>query len=284
MATSGNDGNTGTGSGDGLNLDNEDRLPWLEAADHYDDEEAVSPTRLLALVVGGLVLIGAVMGGLWWLQGGGTRGEGELIAAQDGPYKQPPATDGAKQFEGEGDASFAASEGAEPAGKLDPSKMPEAPAVAAAAPKAAPAAPAPAPAPAAPAKAAPGAPADKAQMVKGPAPVAKAPVVASKAAPPPSAKTVPAKAVPAKAAAAPASGGGATLQLGAFSSEESAAKAWISLSKRFAYLQGLGKSVAAAEVNGNTVYRLRAVAGSAASAADICGKLKVAGENCAVVR
>jgi hypothetical protein len=261
---------------DGLNLDNEDRLPWLEAADSYDDEEAVSPTRLLLLVLGGLVLIGAVLGGLWWLQGGGSRGEGELIAAQEGPYKQPPASDGAKQFEGEGDASFAASEGAEPAGKLDPSKMPEAPAVAAApaakAPEAAKTVPPPAKAPAA------AAPAAKAEMAKGPAPVAKAPVVASKAAP------APAKAAPAKAAPSPAAGGGATIQLGAFSSEESAAKAWISLSKRFAYLQGLSKSVAPAEVGGNRVYRLRAVAASGAAASDICGKLRVAGENCAVIR
>lgn len=256
----------------GLNLDDEDRLPWLEAADNYDDEEAVSPGRLLMLVLGGLVLIGAVLGGLWYMQGGGGRGQGELIAAQDGPYKQQPADDGAKQFEGEGDASFAASEGAEPAGKLDPSKMPEAPAVAA--PKVA------EPAKAAPAPAKAAAPADKAEMVKGPAPVAKAPVVASKA-PPPKPAPVPAKSTP---AAATAAGGSATIQLGAFSSEESAAKAWISLSKRFGFLQGMSKSVAPASVNGGTVYRLRASAGNAASANDICNKLKVAGENCAVVR
>lgn len=260
-----------TNNGDtGLNLDNEDRLPWLEAADNYDDDEAVSPTRLLLLVIGGLVLIGSVLGGLWWMQGGGARGDGELIAAQDGPYKQVPADDGAKQFEGEGDASFAASEGAEPAGKLDPAKMPEQPAVAPAAPLRAPAA--------VPSAMKSGTPPAKADMVKGPAPVAKSPVVTSKAPPP---KAAPAAA--AKAAAAPMSGI-ATIQLGAFSSEESAAKAWISLSKRFGYLQGLGKSVAPASVGGNTVYRLRAVAGSAAAANDLCSKLKVAGENCAVVR
>jgi hypothetical protein len=263
---------------DGLNLEDEDRLPWLEAADSYDEEEAVSPGRLLMLVLGGLVLIGAVLGGLWWMQGGGDRSQGELIAAQEGPYKQVPADDGAKQFEGEGDASFAASEGAEPSGKLDPGKMPEEPAV----PVAKPVTPPPA------VKTPP--PADKAEMVKGPAPVAKAPVVASKAPPPkaipvkaapPAAKPVPTKAAP--PATSPAAGG-SVIQLGAFSSEESAAKAWISLSKRFAYLGGLSKSVAPASVNGSTVYRLRAVTASGAAANDICGKLRVAGENCAVVR
>lgn len=264
MATNNDSGTNDTG----LNLDNEDRLPWLEAADSYDDDEPVSPTRLLALVVAGLVLIGGVLGGLWWMQGGGSRGEGELIAAQDGPYKQPPVNDGAKQFEGEGDSSFAASEGAEPEGKLDPAKMPEKPVEA----------------PPAPVKAAaPAAVLPKVEPGKGPVPVAKAPVVTSKA---PPAKNVPAKAVPAAATkTAPAtSGGGATVQLGAFSSEESAAKAWISLSKRFPYLQGLGKSVAPATIGGGTVYRLRAVAGSASAANDICGKLKIAGENCAIVR
>ena len=43
----------------------------------------------------------------------------------------------------------------------------------------------------------------------------------------------------------------------------------------------LPKSVVTAEVNGNQVYRLRANAGGEASA--ICGKLKVAGENCLIV-
>lgn len=261
---------------DGLKLDDEDRLPWLEAADSYDEEEAVSPGRLLLLVLGGLLLIGAVLGGLWWMQGGGDRGEGELIAAQEGPYKQPPAEDGAKKFEGEGDASFAASEGAEPAGKLDPSKMPEEPTMATP-PVAAPAK----PEAAGPTKAV--APAEKADVAKGPAPAAKAQVVASKA-PPPKAAAPAAKAQPVAKAVAPAAGGGTTIQLGAFSSEESAAKAWISLSKRFSYLAGLSKSVAPATVNGGSVYRLRAVAASQSAASDICGKLKVAGENCTVVR
>lgn len=262
----------------GLKLDDEDRLPWLEAADSYDEDEAVSPTRLLLLVVAGLVLIGAVLGGLWWWQGGGGRGDGELIAAQDGPYKQPPVTDGAKQFEGEGDSSFAASEGAEPAGKLDPGKLPEQPAIAPAAPVPAKAA----AAVAAPPAAAVATPTSDPQ--KGPVPVAKAPIVASKA---PPAKAPPAKAAPTpatKGSPAAGAGGGATVQLGAFSSEESAAKAWISLSKRFAFLQGMGKSVAPVPRGSETVYRLRALAASPAAARDICAKLKVAGEDCAVVR
>jgi SPOR domain len=245
-----------------LNLDNEERLPWLEPATDFGDDEAVSPVQLLLLVLSGLVLIASLLGALWWWQGGGVRGQGELITAEAGPYKTPPASDGAKQFEGEGDASFAASEGLETSGRVDPARMPEEPAVVDA-PKAA------APAP----KAAPD------PSAKGPAPAAKAPVVVSKAAPPKAVDPAP------KAATAdmpPPTG--TAIQLGAFSSEGSANKAWASLTKRFAYLDGLGASVVPATVGGKTVYRLRAGAGSAAAASEICGKLRVAGESCAVVR
>lgn len=257
---------TDTETDTGFNLDDEDRLPWLEAADDYQDDGAVSPGRLLIMVLGGLLLIGAVLGGLWLMQNGGSRGEGELIAAQEGGYKVPPTNDNAKVFEGEGDASFAASEGAEPTGKVDASRMPEEPAVTPEAKAAA--------------KAAAGeAAADKAAATELAA--AKAP------AKPATPGTTPAKTVTAAAKPAPpvaAAGGSSTIQLGAFSSQESAAKAWISLSKRFTYLAPLSKSVAPASVGGNTVYRLRAGAGSAAEARNICSKLKVAGENCAVVR
>jgi hypothetical protein len=241
----------------GLGLEDEDRLPWLEAADGFEEDGEVSPARLLVMVLGGLLLIGAVLGGLWWIQNGGARGNGELIAAQQGDYKVAPKTDGAKTFEGEGDASFSASEGAEPAGKVDPSRMPEEPAVTpeereAAAKKAA---------------------ADKAAAAK--AAVTKAPPVEK-------AKAVAVKAPDAEPKTAAPSG--AMIQLGAFSSDAAAAKAWTNLSKRFAYLAELNKSVSPAKVGNGTVYRLRVSAGTAANATNLCGKLRVAGENCVVVR
>ena len=77
---------------------------------------------------------------------------------------------------------------------------------------------------------------------------------------------------------------GLGVQLGAFSSDAAAAKAWTNLSKRFAYLADLNKSVSPAKVGDGTVYRLRVAAGTAANATNLCGKLRVAGENCVVVR
>lgn len=247
----------------GLGLESEDRLPWLEAADGVEEDGDVSPARLLVMVLGGLLLIGAVLGGLWWVQNGGARGKGELIAAQDGSYKIAPKNDGAKTFEGEGDASFSASEGAEPAGKVDPTRMPEEPAVT------------PQEREAASAKAA----ADKAAAAKA---KARPAIVATKEQPKPAATSV--KTPDAAVKGAPAAAGSAMIQLGAFSSDAAAAKAWTNLSKRFAYLADLNKSVAPAKVGDGTVYRLRVSAGTAANAANLCGKLRVAGENCVVVR
>ncbi|MEM8917859.1 MAG: SPOR domain-containing protein [Pseudomonadota bacterium] len=120
-----------------LDLDDEDRLPWLESAEDYDDEGEYSPVRVALFVLAGLLLIGGIVGGIYWLQqrdSDGLNGDGELIAAQEGDYKVRPDDPQARQFEGEGDASFAASEGKETPAKLGtaapveaPVKKPEAP-------------------------------------------------------------------------------------------------------------------------------------------------------------
>lgn len=128
---------------DGLNLDDPDRLPWLETADGYEYDGSASPLKVAGLVLGGLALLAAIVGGIYWMQtnkGGGANGNGEVIAAQEGDYKvRPDASEaGGKSFEGEGDAAFAASEGKKTnsvIGKGDaaPAAKPGAPAPAAAA-------------------------------------------------------------------------------------------------------------------------------------------------------
>ena len=82
----------------------------------------------------------------------------------------------------------------------------------------------------------------------------------------------------------PPASGSAMVQLGAFSSEGAAARAWTNLSKRFAYLAELNRVISPAKIGDGTVYRLRVSAGTAANASNLCGKLRVAGENCVVVR
>jgi hypothetical protein len=231
-------------------LGDEDRLPWLEAVEEDEDGgDGPSVAKLIAVVVIGLVAIGVILGGLFWL---GNRnqpgGNGEMIAAPEGDYKVRPENPGGMNVSEETQVAAAASNGATPQGNLA-LNAPEAPVrPGPAAPH--PAAPAPAPAPA-----------------PGPAP--------GHPAPPPHPGPAPAPAQP-----APAAAGGATVQLGAFSNEAAANRAWGALSARFRYLAPLNHSVVATQVGGRTLYRLRA---AGPGATDICRRLQVAGEACASV-
>jgi hypothetical protein len=131
---------------DGLNLDDPDRLPWLETADGYEYNDGASPMKIAAMVLGGLALLGAIVYAIYWTQrnqSAGTVGNGELIAAQEGNYKVRPDDAEGKKFEGQGDSAFAASEGkktdstiaaAKPAAKVDPKATAAATATAANAP------------------------------------------------------------------------------------------------------------------------------------------------------
>jgi hypothetical protein len=255
-------------------LEEGDRLPWLEAVDEDNGRDGPSALKLIVAVLIGLAAIGGIVGGLFWLgnrhAGTDVAGAPETIKAPAGAYKVRPENPGGMNVQGEGDTSFAASAGNEPKGRIDASKMPETPVTKGAAP-AAPAAP-PATPHVAQAKTAPPAPAPKAAS---PAPTK----IAQAAKPqPPAPKPAPAKpaAKPAPAPAASGQGGG-SIQLGAFSSQAGAEKAWKALSGRFSSVAPLNHSVIPVTSGGRTLYRLRA---GGAGAADVCTRLKVAGESC----
>jgi hypothetical protein len=72
----------------------------------------------------------------------------------------------------------------------------------------------------------------------------------------------------------------ATIQLGAFSSQAGATRAWTALSGRFRYLAPLTHSLIPVQSDGRTLYRLRA---TGPDAAGICRRLQIAGEDCSVV-
>ncbi|HWK35676.1 SPOR domain-containing protein [Sphingomonas sp.] len=228
----------------------EDRLPWLESAED-DYREGPTASRMIAMVVLGLLVIAAAIYGYnWWRSHQGGGGTGELIAAQEGDYKVKPDEPGGMKAEGEGDTVFATSQGTSANGSIDTRAVSEVPV------------------------------AGKTAAVTAPASKGTEKVVAAV---PPSggaltAKTPTVAAIP----TAGAGGGSALVQLGSFPSESAANGAWTTLSKRFTYLAPLGKSVERAEVNGRTVFRLRVNAGSAGAANGLCGKLKVAGEACYV--
>lgn len=187
----------------------------------------------------------------------------------------------------------------EPMARPAPPPPPPPPDIAAAIPsaptEAAPAAPAtPTPAPTAPAPAAP-------------APVAQAPVTPAKPAAPPAAAPAPAVTpapapekpkpapAPAVAPAAPATPpaattapatGGAVIQFAALKDEAAAKQAWARISKANSdLLAGLKPIILPVQVNGATLYRLRAGPfASKDAAAAICAKLKQRNQDCNVVR
>jgi len=220
-----------------IELADEDRLPWLEAVEEEDEESGPSLAKLVAAIVIGLATIGLIVGGVFWLgnRGGPAGGsDGELIAAPEGDYKIKPSDPGGMNVAGAGDTAFAASQGAQPQGRVNADGVPEAP-------------------------------------VTPQRPAPATPQAQPKA---------PAQPVPRPAPAAPQAGGGATIQLGAFSSQAAATRAWTGLAARFRYLAPLAHNVVPATVGGRTVYRLRA---SGAGSADVCRRLRVAGEDCSVV-
>lgn len=100
------------------------------------------------------------------------------------------------------------------------------------------------------------------------------------AAPQPKAQTPQPRSAPTPVPSQPAPATGATIQLGAFSSQAGANRAWTALSGRFRYLAPLSHSVVPVQTGGRTLYRLRA---SGADAASICRRLQVAGEDCSSV-
>lgn len=221
--------------------DDDDRLPWLEAVEEDEGQSGPSMAKLIGAVVIGLAAIGLIVGGLFWL-GNRNRegGNGEIIAAPEGDYKVRPDNPGGMNVSGEGDTAIAASEGVAPQGQLNTNAVAEAP-VARPAPQ--------------PKQQAPQQQTAQAQRPQPPAPQPQQPAPAS-------------------------AGGGATIQLGAFSSGASANSAWTALAARFRYLAPLNRSVIPVQAGGRTLYRLRA---SGPGAADICRRLRVAGEDCSVV-
>jgi len=219
-----------------IRADDEDRLPWLEAVEE-EGEAGPSALKLIVAVLIGLVAIGGIVGGIFWLgnrDAAPNRGP-ETIAAPEGPYKVKPDSPGGMTVEGQGATAFDAAQGGTPNASIDTGAVPETPVTAQ----------------------------RPSENLASSEPLLKAP--------PPSNAPAP------KAPAAAPGGPGGTIQLGAFPNGASAEKAWKALSGRFAYLAPLSHSVVAANVNGRTYYRLRA---SGPGAAGICGRLKVAGEQC----
>ena len=233
-----------------MDLREEDRLPWLETVEP-DEQDPVGIGRVIALVVLGLAVLAAIIFGIYKLQQRAPTGDGQLIAAQEGDYKVKPDDAGGLKVKGEGDSAIATSAGKSGNGAIDLRGVPEAPV------------------------AGKRAVAVKADDVAGRNAVAQVPASSGRL-------IAAAPMAPSRSGTTSATTGGSLVQLGAYPSEAVANAAWTNFSKRFAYIAALGKSVQPVATGGRTLYRLRVNAGSANQAADICGRLRVAGETCFV--
>lgn len=234
---------------DEIDLRDEDRLPWLETVEP-DEPEGSGVLRVVLLVLLGLALLAAIVFGLFKLQQRSPDGTGELIAAQEGDYKIKPDDPGGLKVDGEGDSAIAASAGANSQSSIDLKAVPEAPIT--------------------------GRRGDATTVTGGKARTTAAVPGSGGRLTAAAPMTAPKGPVPGAAS------GGSLVQLGAFPSEAAANAAWSAIAKRFGYVATLGKSVQQADVNGRNVYRLKVNAGSAGAAADVCGRLTVAGEKCFV--
>jgi len=234
---------------DGLDLREEDRLPWLETVE--PDEERGAPIgKTIALIVVGLAVLAAIIFGIYKLQTRATA-DGQLIAAQEGDYKVKPDEPGGLKVKGEGDAAIATSAGKAGNGSIDLNAVPEKPI-------------------------------DGHRVTPTAKPAGTGGSNAVAQVPASSGKLVAAEPVSVQRKPAATGASGSLVQLGAYPSEALANSAWDGFSKRFSYLAPLGKSVQSVATGGRTLYRLRVNAGSANQAADICGRLRVAGESCFV--
>lgn len=234
-------------------LRDEDRLPWLETVEP-DEEPQRAWGRTIAMVVVGLVVLAGIVLMIVRLQGGERAGTGQLIPAEVGPYKVRPEEPGGLKVEGEGDTAIATSAGKDAGtGAIDLNAVPETPVNVT--PQVAPTA-----------AAGPEAGRNVVAQVpeRGGKLVAAAPLTADR---------------PVNAAAGR---GGSLVQLGAYPSEAVANAAWDRFAKRFGYLAPLTKSVQPVAREGKTLYRLRVDAGNSNQAAELCGRLRVAGEACFV--
>ncbi|MGQ5702006.1 SPOR domain-containing protein [Sandaracinobacteroides sp. A072] len=289
--------------------------PWLDEADMDDGptHTLMSRRTFWGLVAALLLLTAGVVAGIFLLSGREDSpidvprpGEEIPVLASPGPWKEPPSGPDVEGIpvEGQGQVLFGTGDGRTTEARIALDAMPEdplprpgtvaeeviiepqpedartsSPAPGAVAPAASSAQPQQQPGAAAPR---PEAQKPPAQTAPAPGPKTILPKPVETIVPKPAPQPRPAVAQPApQRPSAPANG--QMLQLGAFSSESRARSAFKALGERFRYLQGMEPLIIPVVADGKTLYRLRTNAGSPAAAREICGRLKVAGEACAIV-
>ncbi len=100
---------------DELDLADTDSLPWLESDEVDDDAGGLDTGQILAFLAGLVLLLGVVVGGVWYVSNRATSNEvvadGSVIPAPEGPIKERPEEAGGKEFAGTGSVAPVVGEG-----------------------------------------------------------------------------------------------------------------------------------------------------------------------------
>lgn len=98
-----------------LDLADTDSLPWLESDEDDDDAGGLDTSQILGFAAGLVLLLGAVVGGVWFfsnkMAGGEAVADGSVIEAPAGPIKERPENPGGKEFAGTGNVAPVVGEG-----------------------------------------------------------------------------------------------------------------------------------------------------------------------------
>jgi hypothetical protein len=225
-----------------LGLTDTDSLPWLESDEEDEDAGGIDTSQIMLFGVGLVALLGAVVGGVWWVSNrtAGTEAvaDGSVIAAPEGPIKQRPDDPGGKTFAGTGSVAPVVGEGGSRPAVVAEAPLPPLP---------------------------------------GGTPGAK-PAGQPSAAPSAAATKPVAPTTPTAAPVVPGTG----VQLAAYGTRARAEQGWVDAQRRTTKLSGVKYRIVEGKVDIGTVYRLQAVAGSRAEADSLCRALKADGVDCQV--
>jgi len=229
--------------------DGEERLPWLESDDDYD-EGGFDIGRLVIFGAVALIALLGILGLIWVLSQPGQDeellAEGSTIEAPDTPYRTSPDDPGGSEVAGTGDMSFEVSEGESRETRLANNAGTASPSI------------------------------DREQGANG---AAQNGTDANGA----GSRGADARGADSGSDGA-ASSGSVAVQVAAYSSRARAQEGWNSVSRRFEALQGLKHRIEEASVDGATVYRLQALAGSETAADTVCRSIRAAGGDCTIIR
>lgn len=227
-----------------LPLGEDERLPWLESPDDVDfDDEPVDAGRIVGFALIGVAALALIVGAIWWL----TRVDG---SAGDADGSLIAASKEPYKVRPQ-DAGGKVFEGTgDQIFEVSEGQGPQ------------------------------GSMAGVDQTAAAPVP---APVPAPVASSSPSPSAAPSSGGDAAGALVAAGGAaGTSVQIGAFSTRAAAEAAWSNYQSQHSALQGAGHRVVEGRADIGTVYRLQAVAGSAAGARTLCSTLQASGLKCQV--